>query len=132
VPTCQNLGPSGLCPEWGQEGVEGLRGCPQLRAEHSPWVCPRSSLQPLPNGTRGPEGTRLPRPLCQRNQVVASRLHGLLVWGAEDGGLAINVTPQQPGQAMSYVQFTTEKDRLDLGPQGGQSHPQKNGPTKAP
>lgn len=35
---------------------------------------------------------------------------GLLVKEAGGGSLAVSVTPGQPGWAVSYVQFTTEKD----------------------
>lgn len=56
-------------------------------------------------------GSQAAWPLCCSERAVASRLPKvLLVREAGGGGLANSVTPGQPGWAVSYVQFTTEKD----------------------
>lgn len=48
--------------------------------------------------------------LLQRAGSGFSSSQGLLVREAGGGGLAVSVTPRQPGWAVSYVQFTMEKD----------------------
>lgn len=48
--------------------------------------------------------------LLQQTACGFSSSQGLLVREAGGGGLAVSVTPRLPGWAMSYVQFTTEKD----------------------
>lgn len=48
--------------------------------------------------------------LLQRAGHGFSSCQGLLVREAGGGGLAVSITPGQPGWAVSYVQFTMEKD----------------------
>lgn len=58
-------------------------------------------------------GARLPGHLAAASEQASSGFsssQGLLVREAGGGGLAVSITPGQPGWAVSYVQFTTEKD----------------------
>lgn len=86
---------------------------------------PSTKSRPPPRQSLGLESQRLladgtwssnrePGCLATRLQRVSKRWllasQGLLVREAGGGGLAVSITPGQPGWAVSYVQLTTEKD----------------------